>query len=134
MSSCSVCSCSPCACGISVIPQAPIVISVQATPVSQPTSSPIVVGPGQGGAIGPQGVQGVQGVQGTVGPQPNIFYTHTQPLPSATWTINHNLNGHPTVVVLDSANTQCEGNISYTDNNTMVVTFSAAFSGIAYVI
>jgi len=57
-----------------------------------------------------------------------------QSVPSATWTINHNLNGHPTVVVLDSANTQCEGNISYTDDNTMVVTFSAAFSGIAYVI
>jgi hypothetical protein len=134
LNNCSICNCSPCACGIAVLPQSPIVISVQATPVTQSTANPIIVTPGQGGAIGPQGIQGIQGIQGTVGPQPNIFYTHTQSVPSATWTIPHNLNGHPTVVVLDSAGTQCEGNISYTNNNIMVLTFSAAFSGIAYVI
>jgi hypothetical protein len=129
------CSCqNTCTCGLTVIPQSPIVINVLPSTQTIQSTNPIVVGPGQGGSTGPQGIQGIQGIQGLIGPQPNIFYTHTQSIPSNTWTIPHNLNGHPTVVVLDSAGTQCEGNISYTDNNIMVVTFSAAFSGIAYVI
>jgi hypothetical protein len=63
-----------------------------------------------------------------------IFYTHTQNSPSAVWTINHNLGGNPTAVVLDSAGTQCEGTFSYPTVNQMVITFTAAFSGVAYVI
>jgi hypothetical protein len=50
------------------------------------------------------------------------------------WTINHNLGGNPTAVVLDSAGTQCEGTFSYPSVNQMVITFTAAFSGVAYVI
>jgi hypothetical protein len=64
----------------------------------------------------------------------DIFYVHTQGSPSAVWTINHNLNGNPTAVVLDSAGTQCEGTFSYPTMNQMVITFTAAFSGTAYVI
>jgi len=74
------------------------------------------------------------GPQGPAGTAANIFYTHTQATPSATWTINHNLNGNPTAVVFDSANTQCEGTFSYPTLNQMVITFTAAFSGVAYVI
>ena len=73
------------------------------------------------------------GPQGTFSAS-NIFYTHTQNSPSATWTINHNLGGNPTAVVLDSAGTQCEGTFSYPSVNQMVITFTAAFSGVAYVI
>jgi hypothetical protein len=36
--------------------------------------------------------------------------------------------------VLDSAGTQCEGTFSYPSKNTMVITFTAAFTGTAYVI
>jgi hypothetical protein len=71
------------------------------------------------------------------GPQGNtasVFYVHTQGTPSAIWTINHNLNGNPTAVVLDSAGTQCEGTFSYPTLNQMVITFTAAFSGTAYII
>lgn len=71
------------------------------------------------------------------GPQGNaadVFYVHTQAVASATWTINHNLNGEPTAVVLDSAGTQCEGTFSYPSKNQMVITFTAAFTGTAYVI
>lgn len=63
-----------------------------------------------------------------------IFYVHTQAVPSAVWTINHNLGGQPTAVVLDSAQTQCEGTFSYPSANQMVITFSSAFTGTAYVI
>ena len=76
---------------------------------------------------GPQGPPGVF-------VSSDIFYVHTQGSPSATWTINHNLNGNPTAVVLDSAGTQCEGTFSYPTLNRMVITFTAAFSGTAYVI
>lgn len=75
-------------------------------------------------APGPQGVSA----------STQIFYTHTQAVASAVWTINHNLNGEPTAVVLDSAGTQCEGTFSYPSKNTMVITFTSAFSGTAYVI
>jgi hypothetical protein len=75
-------------------------------------------------APGPQGVAAAA----------QIFYTHTQNSPSAVWTINHNLGGNPTAVVLDSAGTQCEGTFSYPSVNQMVITFTAAFSGVAYVI
>lgn len=71
------------------------------------------------------------------GPQGNaaqVFYTHTQAVASSVWTINHNLGGEPTAVVLDSAGTQCEGTFSYPSRNTMVITFTAAFTGTAYVI
>jgi hypothetical protein len=71
------------------------------------------------------------------GPQGNsasVFYVHTQAIASAVWTINHNLNGNPTAVVLDSAGTQCEGTFSYPTLNQMVITFTAAFSGTAYII
>lgn len=71
------------------------------------------------------------------GPQGNaadVFYVHTQSTASATWTINHNLGGEPTAVVLDSAGTQCEGTFSYPSKNQMVITFTAAFTGTAYVV
>lgn len=76
---------------------------------------------------------GPQGTPGIFDPA-DIFYVHTQGSPSAVWTINHNLNGNPTAVVLDSAGTQCEGTFSYPTMNQMVITFTAAFSGTAYVV
>lgn len=76
---------------------------------------------------------GPQGPAGQFTPS-DIFYVHTQASASAIWTINHNLNGQPAVTVLDSAGTQCEGTISYPRSNQMVITFSAAFTGTAYVV
>jgi len=75
-------------------------------------------------AVGPQGPSG----------STTIFYTHNQGTSSATWTINHNLNGYPTAVVFDSAGTQVEGTFSYPTTNQMLINFSSAFSGTAYVI
>lgn len=74
------------------------------------------------------------GPQGPSGAAASVFYTHIQPTPASVWTINHNLGGNPTAVVLDSANTQCEGTFSYPSLNQMVITFSSAFTGTAYII
>jgi len=78
-------------------------------------------------AVGPQGPQGPSGSSA-------VFYTFNQATPSATWTVTHNLSGYPTAVVLDSAGTQCEGTFSYPTNQQMVISFTAAFSGTAYII
>jgi len=54
-----------------------------------------------------------------------------QNLPSDTWMITHNLNKYPSVTVVDSAGTVVIGAISYTDLNSLIVTFSSGFSGSA---
>ena len=74
------------------------------------------------------------GPQGPAGDPTTIFYTHIQAVPSAVWTINHGLLGHPTAVVQDSAGTQCEGTFSYPSIVQMVITFSSAFTGTAFII
>jgi len=76
---------------------------------------------------------GPQGPAGAFTPS-DIAYTHTQSVSSATWTINHNLGFNPVAVVLDSAGTQCEGAITYPSVNQMVITFTGAFTGTAYVV
>ena len=63
---------------------------------------------------------------------PDLAYAHTQGTANATWTINHNLDFYPNVTVVDSGGTIVEGEISYTTRNQVVLTFSAAFSGKAY--
>ena len=59
-------------------------------------------------------------------------YVFVQNTPSATWTITHNLGKFPSVSVVDSGNTTVYGDISYINDNSLTVTFSAAFGGKAY--
>lgn len=96
--------------------------------IVQPQVSQIVVEPIIPNVVitspGPQGAPGSAGV----------FYVHTQAVAASVWTINHNLNAEPTAVVLDSAGTQCEGTFSYPSKQVMVITFTAAFTGTAYII
>lgn len=44
-------------------------------------------------------------------------------------TVNHHLSKLPAVSVIDTANDEVEGSITYVDINTLIVRFSAAFSG-----
>lgn len=59
-------------------------------------------------------------------------YTHNQLTSSATWTINHNLSKYPSVSIVDSAGSLVFGEVGYTDNNNITVTFGSAFGGNAY--
>ena len=59
-------------------------------------------------------------------------YVHVQNTPSASWTASHNLGKKPAVVVVDSADEVVYGQIEYTDDNTVTLTFVGAFSGKAY--
>ena len=113
------------------------------------------------GTIGIQGVQGrlgtgTQGTQGTAGLQgisgaaldntddltegttnkyftvARVSYEHTQGSASSSWVVNHNLGFKPNVTVVDSAGNIVEGEISYTNSNSITVSFQSAFSGYAY--
>jgi hypothetical protein len=59
-------------------------------------------------------------------------HIHTQGSASSVWTINHTLGGYPSVMVVDSGKSVVVGDISYVSNEQIVVNFSSAFSGYAY--
>lgn len=98
------------------------------------------------GAPGPQGIQGLQGLQGLQGIQgekgdpgepgsgggAGSFYEHDQAVSSAQWNITHGLGYEPAVTVVDSAGTVVEGDIEYLDNDSLILRFSVAFTGRAY--
>jgi hypothetical protein len=133
---------------INVIVPAPIVVHVSSNQGGSVIPDPVIVavGTGQGGAVGPQGLQGTQGIPGqpgTVGIQgvqgiagattvPSIAYTHTQMGVASIWFVVHNLGFYPTVTVIDSGGSIVEGEITYTSLNTLTLTFTAGFSGSAY--
>ena len=60
------------------------------------------------------------------------YYEHIQSNASAIWHITHNLKKHPSVSVVDSAGSIVVGDVSYIDDDTVDVIFSAPFSGRAY--
>jgi hypothetical protein len=59
-------------------------------------------------------------------------HVHTQGTASTIWTITHTLGGYPSVSIVDSAKTVVFGEVSYTSTSQIVVNFSSAFSGYAY--
>lgn len=60
-------------------------------------------------------------------------FTHTQSASASSWTINHNLGKKPSVTITTLATgAQVIGEVTYTNNNTLVVSFAAAVSGIAH--
>lgn len=68
---------------------------------------------------------------------PNVI-THNQDTPSAAWTIVHNFNGYPItdvyVMYNGGWNKIIPKTVTYTDANTVTVTFSEAYAGYATVV
>jgi hypothetical protein len=62
----------------------------------------------------------------------NRTYTHTELAPASTWNVAHGMRRHPSVTVVDSAGTVMFGEVQYTDNNNIVIIFSTAIAGKAY--
>ena len=73
---------------------------------------------------------GVGTVWGDAPQAPTFIFT--QNLPSTTWNITHNLGKFPSITVIDTGNTVVTGEYNYTSNTNVILTFSAAFSGKAY--
>lgn len=63
---------------------------------------------------------------------PDLNYTHTQVAPSTLWTINHNLGKFPSVSIRDSGGNEVTGCVGYINANSLMIQFSAAFSGTAH--
>lgn len=95
--------------------------------------SDIIIAPSTGGApgapgpAGPAGTDGADGADGTSGG----FFRFVQGTPAVQWVIDHGLPYPPNITVVDSGGNQVEGDPVYV-GNTVVVTFSAAFAGTAY--
>jgi hypothetical protein len=59
-------------------------------------------------------------------------YVHTQASPATTWAVVHNLKFFPNVAIVDSALSHVVGEVTYTDENNLTVSFTSAFSGKAF--
>ena len=68
----------------------------------------------------------------TLSSQGSPTFEFNQVVPATTWTITHNLGKFPSITVIDSGNTVVNGEYTYIDNNKIVLEFSAAFAGKAY--
>lgn len=67
----------------------------------------------------------------------NVTFTsstvvHTQSVASNIWTIDHNMDKFPSVSIVDSIDNVVIGEILYSTSNRVILTFSAPFSGSAY--
>jgi len=59
-------------------------------------------------------------------------FTFFQNSGAATWTIAHNLNKFPSVMITTAAGEKVEADVSHTDKNNLTISFSGAISGYAY--
>jgi hypothetical protein len=60
-------------------------------------------------------------------------YVHDQPVASATWIVNHNLGKFASVSIVDTANDEVIGDVTYNGLNQITINFSSAVSGKAYI-
>ena len=82
------------------------------------------------GVDGEQGIQGVPGTPGSDATDKN--YIHTQLSSETVWTITHPLSKYVSIVVVDSGGNKVFGKEEYISVNEVKITFTAAFSGYAY--
>lgn len=59
-------------------------------------------------------------------------FVFSQTTASALWTVNHPLGGRPSVTVVDSSSTVVFGEVTYLSDTSVRISFSAPFSGFAY--
>lgn len=96
--------------------ETPVVLSVTETPVQILS----VIGAGPPGPPGPSG-------------EGDLHFTFNQDTPALVWTIVHNLGKFPWPAIYDSAGSgPYEGEVRHIDDNSLTVTLSQAFSGVAY--
>ena len=84
-----------------------------------------------GEIVQPQIVMDVHGDQFNIVVNQSTF-VHDQGSAQTEWVIDHNLHTFPSVTVVDSAGTVVIGEILYNSDIRITLTFSAAFSGKAY--
>jgi hypothetical protein len=58
-------------------------------------------------------------------------YEHTQSNLSTVWSITHNLDTYPTVIILDENGDDVEGDVQYADRNSLTISFLIPLKGTA---
>lgn len=56
-------------------------------------------------------------------------YVHNQSSAASTWTINHNLNKYPAVMIMDNSGNEIQGEIVYNNLNTITIKFNSSITG-----
>ena len=74
------------------------------------------------------GVQGPPGVSGAA----SSSFEYYQSSAATVWTIAHPLNKSPSVSIVDTTGREVEGEVKWPNHGTVIVTFSVALSGTAY--
>lgn len=59
-------------------------------------------------------------------------YTFTQGVLSKVWSIRHNLNKHPVIIVEDGGGSIIQGSVYYVDENQVTITFAFSATGHAH--
>lgn len=62
----------------------------------------------------------------------NWSYTYEQQSNATVWNVTHNLGYNPSVDIIDYGSNNIEGDISYTNTNSLTITLSIPASGYAY--
>jgi len=79
-----------------------------------------------------EGEKGDKGDTGERGAFGGTYYIHTQVEAATQWTINHNLNKYPSVVIVDEEGVSLFCDIRYIDANTVIIGARQPISGNAY--
>ena len=62
----------------------------------------------------------------------DLHYDHTQSSSSATWSITHNLNKYPSVVIRTGSGSKVHAAITHNSKNALTITFAEAQTGSAH--
>lgn len=81
------------------------------------------------GPVGPVGDTGATGAVGQTGPSP--IYEQTFAVPLMQWVVHHTLNTHPVVTTVDTNGAEIIGDLSFPDNDTVIIDFGMPIAGIA---
>lgn len=104
-----------------------VVVSPDPRPTLTVSDPPTIPGP-----CCPGGGQVIEvGVPGPAG-SATASFVFEQSTPSTTWDIVHTLHKYPSVMVVDSGKTVVIGSINYVSDSHIIITFTVAFSGWAY--
>jgi hypothetical protein len=65
--------------------------------------------------------------------QTRDYYVHDQQVASTNWVVTHNLNKFASINIVDTANEEVVGDVTYNSLNQITINFTAPISGKAYI-
>lgn len=77
-------------------------------------------------------IEAITGLSEVLAESGDKSYVHVQSQAAKVWVVKHDLDKMPSVVVKDSAGNTVIGESEYVDKNTVILSFTGAFSGKAF--